>query len=118
MSELKVLTIYTQFLPNFNYRHVYMRDGDKFDYLGQILCQIEPKLAKHFPEKMRFPSELQMVVYPFTCNLRGAYHDTCVTTEILRLDKTLSTTHETKLNEILNPHGFKIVFDRSFIKRG
>jgi len=113
---MKKLTIYTQFLPNFNYRHIYMRDGEKYDYLGQMITQLET--FKHFPEKLRFPHELQKVIFPFTFTARGAYHDTCVTTEILRLDKALSLTHEKRLNEIMNPHGFEIVFDKSFIKRG
>jgi hypothetical protein len=102
---MKHVTIYKVMLPNFQNQHVYLKDGGKLDYLAQIIMQIEPLIR--LPEKIRFPSEIGKLVYPFVSPCRGALIDTCVTVQILMLDRKRFDI-EQKLNEILNPHNIHV----------
>ena len=102
---MKNVTIYRILLPEFNKRHVYLKNEGKFDYIGQIISQLEPNIR--LPEKLRFPSEIGKIIYPFVSPCRGALIDTCVTVQILMLDRQRHDV-EAKLNEILNPHGISV----------
>jgi hypothetical protein len=105
-KEMNLILIFRILLPDTNKRHVYLREGKKFDYLGQIISQLEPNLI--LPEKVRFPSELGRVIHPFTSPCRGSIIDTCITVQILMLDKT-RYNHEEKLNELLNPFLYRVM---------
>ena len=97
---MKTLYIVKSLLPPYK-RHKYLRDGEQYDYLGQILIQ----LGYDIPDNgLRFPSELQKIIPPFTFPARGSIHDTVLTTQILHLDKTDASNHPQKLGALLLPH--------------
>ena len=97
---MKTLYIVKSLLPPYK-RHKYLRDGEQYDYLGQILIQ----LGYDIPDNgLRFPSELQQTIPPFTFPCRGSIHDTILTTQILQLDKTDVSNHPQKLGALLLPH--------------
>ena len=94
---MKTLFIVRSLLPPYK-RHRYMRDGEQYDYLGQLLIQ----LGHDIPDNnLRFPSELQKVIPPFTFPCRGGIHDTILTTQILQLDILDPTIPEEKLKALL-----------------
>jgi len=90
------LFIIRSLLPPFK-RHRYLRDGENYDYLGQILVQ----LGHTIPDGIRFPSELNAAIPPFTFPCRGSYHDSILTTRILQLDLLDPCTHEQRLKILL-----------------
>lgn len=99
------LFIIRSLLPPFK-RHRYLRDGENYDYLGQILIQ----LGHTIPDGIRFPSELNAAIPPFTFPCRGSYHDSILTTRILQLDLLDPVTHPRKLGDLLLPHGMTLTW--------
>lgn len=103
---MKTLYIVRSLLPPYK-RHKYLRDGEQYDYLGQILIQ----LGYDIPDNgLRFPSELQQTIPPFTFPCRGSIHDTILTTQILKLDKTDVSNHPQKLGALLEPFGISLTW--------
>ena len=103
---MKTLYIVKSLLPPYK-RHKYLRDGEQYDYLGQILIQ----LGYDIPDNgLRFPSELQQTIPPFTFPCRGSIHDTILTTQILKLDKTDVSNHPQKLGALLEPFGISLTW--------
>lgn len=101
---MKTLFIVRSLIPPYK-RHRYLRDGEQYDYLGQLLIQ----LGHEIPDNgLRFPSELQKVIPPFTFPCRGSIHDTILTTQILQLDILDTTTHPQKMGDLLAPHNIRI----------
>ena len=103
---MKTLYIVKSLLPPYK-RHKYLRDGEQYDYLGQILIL----LGYDIPDNgLRFPSELQQTIPPFTFPCRGSIHDTILTTQILKLDKTDVSNHPQKLGALLEPFGISLTW--------
>lgn len=93
---MQTIFLVRSLVPPFK-RHRYLHDGEHYDYLGQILLQ----LGHDIPEGLRFPSELNKIIPPFTFPCRGSIHDTSLTIEILKLDLLDPTTHPQKLAALL-----------------
>jgi len=100
---MKEYYIIKSLLPPYR-KHRYLRSGNLYDYIGQILLQMDYDI----PDGLRFPSELMQVIHPFTFPCRGSYHDTILTTRILQLDILDPTTHPQKMRELLDPVGISI----------
>lgn len=101
---MKHYHLYRSILPPFK-RHKYLREGNWYDYLGQLIAQMD---TNSIPEKCRWPSDLDHAIPPFSFPLRGSICNTELTIGILRLDYTEPAFHEKKLNELLNPHGISV----------
>lgn len=85
-------------------RHKYLRDGDYYDYLGQIFVQ----LGYDIPDKTRTPEDMKAAIPNFTFNCRGSLRNTILTTRILQLDYIDPTQHPQKLETLLNPIGISL----------
>ncbi len=87
-------------------KHRYMRDGKMYDYLGQILVQMDIDI----PEKCRTPQELERTILPFTFPCRGIILNSVLTINILKLDITDPSSHPQKMAELLRPHNIELVW--------
>lgn len=103
---MKTYYIIKNILPPFK-KHKYLREGETYDYIGQILVQMGYDIPD---DKLRFPYELYQSIPPFVAPFRGSYHDTILTTQILHLDKLDVLTHPQKLAELLLPHNIELVW--------
>lgn len=88
------------------YRHKYLRDGNYYDYLGQILVQ----LGYDIPDKTRTPEELKTLIPNFTFHCRGAIRDTSLTMAIIRLDNIDPIQHPQKMATLLSPIGISLTW--------
>ena len=115
---MKTLTIVTSVLPPWNRKLRYLYDGKHWDYLGQMMAQLDNRLLRTTPEKCRFPSDLSYSVPPFSFPLRGMICNTELTIQILRLDyKPLHLPdHFQILNSLLLPHNLRVEFVKSVPK--
>lgn len=101
---MKTLFIVRSLLPPYK-RHRYLRDGEQYDYLGQLLLQLGIDIPD---DGLRFPSELSKSIPPFTFPCRGSIHDTILTTNILQLDLLDPTTHPQKMGALLHPYHIQL----------
>lgn len=86
------------------YRHKYLRDGNYYDYLGQILVQ----LGYDIPDKCRTPEDLKTNIPNFTSFYRGAIRNSILSTRIMRLDNIDPTQHPQKMADLLTPIGITL----------
>lgn len=80
-------------------KHLYLRDGNLYDYLGQILIQ----QGYDIPDKTRTPEDLVTLIPNFTIKSRGQIRNTVLTSQIIKLDLLDPTTHPQKLATLLAP---------------
>jgi hypothetical protein len=96
-------------LPTQFKKHRYMLGSDgSQDYM----CQILHNLGIDVPPEHRTPADLQILIPPFTFELRGVVANSKLTLSILALDRTLPQEHPRKLREMLSPAGFELVWIR------
>lgn len=77
----------------------YLFDGNHYDLLGCFLLHNGIVI----PEKIRFPSELKIVIPHITFKLRNKFVDSPLAIQILQLDYSPQKTALVRVNELLAP---------------
>lgn len=76
---------------------MYLFDGNQYDLLGCFLLHNGIVI----PEKIRFPSELKIVIPHITFKLRNKFVDSPLAIQILQLDYSPQKTALVRVNELL-----------------
>lgn len=82
----------------------YLFDGDQYDILGCILTH----KGIDIPPKTKSPSDLRLLIPPFTVQLRRIYYDTPLTLDILKLDFSPRKEAVARANILLKPHNIQL----------
>lgn len=98
MSHIKIIR---RRLPTSG--HKYLRNGNQFDYLGQILVQ----LGHDIPDKTRTPQDLGYTIPKFTYVCRNKVVNTCLSLHILGLDNKPKDLQESTLESLLPEFTFE-----------
>ena len=98
MSTIKIIR---SRLPTGSHR--YLRNGSKFDHLGQILVQ----LGHDIPDKTRTPQDLGYTIPEFTYICRNTICNTCLTLHILKMDRMPPDLHKQHLESLLPDFTFE-----------
>lgn len=101
---LKTFKIVRKALPQRYNKHQYLRDGLTFDFLGQMIEQ----QGIQIPEKVKFPSEMEVYIEYFTFNLRGRICDTPLTLNIIKLDAVPIPEKYRKFEDLMKTVNIKI----------
>jgi hypothetical protein len=112
-TDTRRFTIFTRLLPE---RFKYLRNGDKFDYLGQIMGQWKDTRGRPYhykiPDKSTTPQDTGLNIQPFTYTCRGCLRDTPLTQKILKLDFCDPSEREQELAELLKPYHIELIYNR------
>lgn len=85
----------------------FLRYRDQFDYLGQIIVQVQPTIRME--DGLATPQQLNRYIHPFTYTVRGTICNTKLTLDILRIDSLPDEMKEARLVELLSPY-YEITF--------
>lgn len=91
-------------LPKKYTKHQYLKEGTTYDFLGQMIEQ----QGIIVPEKIKFPSELDMYIEYITFNLRGRICETPLAINIMKLDSVPSPEKYQKFEELLKSVNLKV----------
>ena len=91
-------------LPKRYTKHQYLKEGTTYDFLGQMIEQ----QGIIVPEKIKFPSELDMYIEYITFNLRGRICETPLAINIMKLDSVPSPEKYQKFEEFLKSVNLKV----------
>lgn len=88
-------------IPKILIRHPakYMFDGERYDFLGCLLFYNGIPI----PEKIKFPSELKILIPFYTYKIRGKILDTPLTINILQYDNHPQREALVGINKLLIP---------------
>lgn len=91
-------------LPQRYNKHQYLKDGTTYDFLGQMIEQMGFVL----PDKIKFPSELDIRIEYITFSLRGRICETPLALQIMKLDSVPSPERYRKFEELLKQANLKV----------
>jgi len=101
---MTIFKIVRRCLPQKYNKHQYLKDGMTYDFLGQMMEQ----LGICVPDKIKFPSELDVRIEYITFSLRGRIIETPLAISIMKLDSVPSPERYQKFEQLLNSVGLKV----------
>lgn len=103
-QPVKTFKIVRKCLPQKYSKHQYLKEGLTYDFCGQMMEQ----LGIVVPEKVKFPSELEVYIEHLTFNLRGRIIETPLCINIMKLDSVPSPERYHKFEALLKTANLKV----------